>query len=76
MKELGIRHRFGVPGDCVLGFNAQIEARGDAAWVAKCNELNAADAAEGLGTTAAPLGIAVMLHEPLRVRPVTYMVVQ
>ena len=28
------------------------------------------------GTTAAPLGVAVMLHEPLRVRPVTYMVVR
>ena len=47
LKELGIRHLFGVPGDYVLGFNAQIEARSDVAWVANCNELNAAYAAEG-----------------------------
>ncbi len=47
LKELGVRHLFGVPGDYVLGFNAQIEARPDVAWVANCNELNAAYAAEG-----------------------------
>ncbi len=47
LQELGVRHLFGVPGDYVLGFNAQIEARPDVAWVANCNELNAAYAAEG-----------------------------
>ena len=26
LQELGVRHLFGVPGDYVLGFNAQIEA--------------------------------------------------
>jgi indolepyruvate decarboxylase len=47
LHELGVHHLFGVPGDYVLGFNAQIEARPDLAWVANCNELNAAYAAEG-----------------------------
>ena len=33
LQELGIRHLFGVPGDYVLGFNAQIEATPDlAGW--------------------------------------------
>ena len=41
LQELGVRHLFGVPGDYVLGFNGQIEARPDVAWVANCNELNA-----------------------------------
>ena len=49
LQELGVRHLFGVPGDYVLGFNAQIEATPALAsrWVAKLNELNAAYAAEG-----------------------------
>jgi TPP-dependent 2-oxoacid decarboxylase len=47
LQELGVRHLFGVPGDYVLGFNAQIEATPGVQWVANCNELNAAYAAEG-----------------------------
>jgi indolepyruvate decarboxylase len=47
LQELGVRHLFGVPGDYVLGFNAQIEATPSVRWVANCNELNAAYAAEG-----------------------------
>ncbi len=47
LQELGVRHLFGVPGDYVLGFNAQIEATPALRWVANCNELNAAYAAEG-----------------------------
>jgi indolepyruvate decarboxylase len=47
LQELGVRHLFGVPGDYVLGFNAQIEATPGLRWVANCNELNAAYAAEG-----------------------------
>jgi len=47
LQELGVRHVFGVPGDYVLGFNAQIEATPALHWVANCNELNAAYAAEG-----------------------------
>jgi indolepyruvate decarboxylase len=47
LQELGVRHVFGVPGDYVLGFNAQLEATPGLRWVANCNELNAAYAAEG-----------------------------
>ena len=47
LQELGVRHLFGVPGDYVLGFNAQIEATPGVRWIANCNELNAAYAAEG-----------------------------
>lgn len=58
LQELGVRHLFGVPGDYVLGFNEQIEARPDVAWVANCNELNAAYAAEGY---ARAKGIAALV---------------
>ena len=51
LQELGVRHLFGVPGDYVLGFNAQIEATPGIRWVANCNELNAAYAAEGYART-------------------------
>lgn len=51
LQQLGIRHLFGVPGDYVLGFNAQIEATPGVRWVANCNELNAAYAAEGYART-------------------------
>ncbi|HYN39937.1 MAG TPA: thiamine pyrophosphate-binding protein, partial [Rhodospirillales bacterium] len=53
LRELGIRHVFGVPGDYNLGFLDQIEAEPDLAWVGTCNELNAAYAAEPT-TTSSP----------------------
>ena len=59
LGELGVRHLFGVPGDYVLGFNAQIEARTDVAWVANCNELNAAYAAEGYARANGVGGLVV-----------------
>ena len=52
LAELGIKHIFGVPGDYVLGFISQIEADERLRWVANCNELNAAYAAEGYGRMA------------------------
>ena len=52
LAELGIKHIFGVPGDYVLGFIRQIEADERLHWVANCNELNAAYAAEGYGRMA------------------------
>ena len=57
LSELGIKHIFGVPGDYVLGFIGQIEADERLNWVANCNELNAAYAAEAHGRTtgAGPL---------------------
>ncbi|MGI5241017.1 alpha-keto acid decarboxylase family protein [Dactylosporangium sp. CA-139066] len=52
LRELGIRHVFGVPGDYQLEFLDQLEAtdwpKGDGiTWVGNCNELNAAYAADG-----------------------------
>lgn len=46
LKEIGIDHLFGVPGDFVLGFlNAVLTS--DVQYIGTCNELNAAYAADG-----------------------------
>ncbi len=46
LKEIGVDHLFGVPGDFVLGFlNHVLES--DVKFVGTCNELNAAYAADG-----------------------------
>ena len=46
LKQMGVDHLFGVPGDFVLGFlNEVLES--DVAYVGTCNELNAAYAADG-----------------------------
>ncbi len=47
LKEMGVKHIFGVPGDFTLGFLDQIEATEHLEWVGNCNELNAAYAADG-----------------------------
>ncbi|WP_152657724.1 alpha-keto acid decarboxylase family protein [Oceanobacillus sp. CFH 90083] len=47
LKELGVRHIFGMPGDFNLGFLDQIERTEDLEWIGNCNELNAAYAADG-----------------------------
>lgn len=46
LKELGVDHLFGVPGDFVLGFFNQI-LESDVKYIGTCNELNAAYAADG-----------------------------
>jgi len=46
LKQIGVDHLFGVPGDFVLGFLNQV-LESDVAWVGTCNELNAAYAADG-----------------------------
>lgn len=46
LKEIGVDHIFGVPGDFVLGFFNQVLAS-DLEYVGTCNELNAAYAADG-----------------------------
>jgi TPP-dependent 2-oxoacid decarboxylase len=46
LKEIGVDHIFGVPGDFVLGFFNQI-LKSDVRYVGTCNELNAAYAADG-----------------------------
>jgi indolepyruvate decarboxylase len=46
LKEIGVDHLFGVPGDFVLGFFNQV-LESDVRYVGTCNELNAAYAADG-----------------------------
>jgi indolepyruvate decarboxylase len=46
LKEVGVQHLFGVPGDYVLDFLDQVVAS-PLTWVGTCNELNAGYAADG-----------------------------
>lgn len=46
LKEIGIDHLFGVPGDFVLGFFNSV-LKSEVSYVGTCNELNAAYAADG-----------------------------
>lgn len=46
LKEIGVDHLFGVPGDFVLGFFNNV-LKSDLKYVGTCNELNAAYAADG-----------------------------
>jgi len=62
LKELGVDHLFGVPGDFVLGFLNQV-LLSEVQYVGTCNELNAAYAADGyarirgLGAFASTFGV-------------------
>jgi indolepyruvate decarboxylase len=47
LREAGIRHAFGVPGDYNLELLQQMEDTGALEWVGACNELNASYAADG-----------------------------
>jgi hypothetical protein len=63
LKELGIGHVFGVPGDFGFPFLDQIEDDPDIAWAGNCNEVNAAYAADayarlqGIAAVAGAAGI-------------------
>jgi TPP-dependent 2-oxoacid decarboxylase len=46
LKQIGVDHLFGVPGDFVLGFFNQV-LDSEVKYVGTCNELNAAYAADG-----------------------------
>jgi indolepyruvate decarboxylase len=46
LKQVGIDHLFGVPGDFVLAFINQV-LKSDLQYIGMCNELNAAYAADG-----------------------------
>ena len=46
LKDIGVDHLFGVPGDFVLGFFNQV-LKSHLKYVGTCNELNAAYAADG-----------------------------
>ncbi len=47
LKELSIKHIFGVPGDYNLSFLDQIIAMPGMSWIGTCNELNGSYAADG-----------------------------
>jgi indolepyruvate decarboxylase len=47
LKEAGIRHLFGVPGDYNLALLQQLQDTGTLKWIGTCNELNASYAADG-----------------------------
>ncbi|GES96150.1 alpha-keto acid decarboxylase family protein [Rhizophagus clarus] len=47
LKQLGVRHIFGVPGDFNLKFLDLIEDEEGIDWIGGCNELNAGYAADG-----------------------------
>ena len=46
LKEIGVDHLFGVPGDFVLGFLNEV-LKSDVKYVGTCNQLNTAYAADG-----------------------------
>ena len=62
LKEIGVDHLFGVPGDFVLGFLNQVLKSG-VEYVGTCNELNAAYSADGyarirgIGAFASTFGV-------------------
>jgi indolepyruvate decarboxylase len=47
LREAGIEHAFGVPGDYNLELLQQLEDSGTLEWIGACNELNASYAADG-----------------------------
>jgi indolepyruvate decarboxylase len=47
IREAGIGHAFGVPGDYNLELLQQMEDTGTLQWIGACNELNASYAADG-----------------------------
>jgi len=47
LKEAGIRHLFGVPGDYNLELLQQLQDSGTLTWVGTCSELNGSYAADG-----------------------------
>ena len=47
LKEAGMRHLFGVPGDYNLALLQQLQDTGALKWIGTCNELNASYAADG-----------------------------
>lgn len=51
LREFGIRHLFGVPGDYNLAFLEQVEYSNEIEFIGNCNELNAAYAADGYART-------------------------
>ncbi|MEU6496857.1 thiamine pyrophosphate-binding protein [Streptomyces sp. NPDC046984] len=47
LRDIGVQHVFGVPGDYVFPVNDAVAEHPDVEWVGSCNELNAAYSADG-----------------------------
>lgn len=47
LRDIGVRHVFGVPGDYAFPIDDALVEHPDIEWVGACNELNAAYAADG-----------------------------
>nr|WP_062341851.1 thiamine pyrophosphate-binding protein [Herbidospora sakaeratensis] len=47
LRDIGVRHVFGVPGDYAFPVDDAIVAHPDVEWIGSCNELNAAYSADG-----------------------------
>jgi indolepyruvate decarboxylase len=66
LREAGINHIFGVPGDYNLELMQQLEDRGEPAWIGNCNELNASYATDayarvnGLGALIVTYGVGAL----------------
>jgi TPP-dependent 2-oxoacid decarboxylase len=60
LREVGVRHLFGVPGDYVLDLLDEVVA-GPIQWIGNCNELNAGYAADGYARIGG-VGAAVVTY--------------
>lgn len=58
IREAGVSHAFGVPGDYNLELLQQLEDTGTLEWIGACNELNASYAADGYARLN---GLAVLI---------------
>ena len=58
LREIGMRHLFGVAGDFNLEFLDQVEEADGLEWIGCCNELNASYAADGYART---FGVAALV---------------
>ncbi|MFG2301875.1 alpha-keto acid decarboxylase family protein [Actinacidiphila glaucinigra] len=47
LRDIGVRHVFGVPGDYAFPVNDAIAEHPDIQWIGSCNELNAGYSADG-----------------------------
>lgn len=47
LRDIGVRHVFGVPGDYAFPVNDAISQHPDIQWIGSCNELNAGYSADG-----------------------------
>jgi indolepyruvate decarboxylase len=61
LKEAGVKHIFGVPGDYNLELMQQLEDLGDPAWIGNCNELNASYATDAYARING-LGALIVTH--------------